>query len=274
MSKTPLYWNKAKKYLSQKDKTMSSLIKKYKSPSETVLTSRKDVRDTVTSSKSGFNQWNGLTPYTRMQILYRLSEMIEGNKESYIILLQDHGLRKNEAKNDIENSINTIIWYAGLVDKWEQLTGNLNPVAGEYFNISHQEPIGVTFTLNSNSISLDDLVKSFLPALTVGCSVINFSEKNAVIALKLSEDINNSDFPAGSLNIIAGKFENIVEDVGGHVEIKHAVIYDDISKESKTIIGEKGSESVKRISFQPPTIGLSSILPFIETKTVWHPKGK
>jgi len=43
MSKTPSYWNKAKKYLSQKDKTMSSLIKKYKSPSETVLTSRKDV---------------------------------------------------------------------------------------------------------------------------------------------------------------------------------------------------------------------------------------
>ena len=43
MSKSPSYWNKAKKYLSKKDKTMSSLIKKYKSPSETVLTSRKDV---------------------------------------------------------------------------------------------------------------------------------------------------------------------------------------------------------------------------------------
>ena len=41
-----------------------------------------------------------------------------------------------------------------------------------------------------------------------------------------------------------------------------------------SIIGETGSESVKRISFQPPTSGLSSILPFIETKTVWHPKGK
>ena len=43
MSKTPKYWNTAKKYLSKKDKTMSFLIKKYKSPSETVLTSRKDV---------------------------------------------------------------------------------------------------------------------------------------------------------------------------------------------------------------------------------------
>ena len=43
MSKTPKYWNTAKKYLSKKDKVMSSLIKKYKSPSETVLTTRKDI---------------------------------------------------------------------------------------------------------------------------------------------------------------------------------------------------------------------------------------
>ena len=43
MSKKPNYWNKAKKYLSNKDKVMSSLIKRYRSPSETVLTTRKDV---------------------------------------------------------------------------------------------------------------------------------------------------------------------------------------------------------------------------------------
>ena len=43
MSKTPSYWNKAKKYLSKKDKIMSLLIKKYKSPSETVLTTRRDI---------------------------------------------------------------------------------------------------------------------------------------------------------------------------------------------------------------------------------------
>ena len=43
MSKTPKYWNYAKKYLSNIDKVMSSLIAKYKSPSETVLSTRKDV---------------------------------------------------------------------------------------------------------------------------------------------------------------------------------------------------------------------------------------
>ena len=43
MTKIPKYWNKAKKYLSKKDKVMSKLIKRYKGPSETVLTSRKDI---------------------------------------------------------------------------------------------------------------------------------------------------------------------------------------------------------------------------------------
>ena len=43
MSKTPKYWNKAKKYLSKKDKVMSNLIKKYNSPYQKILKSRKDI---------------------------------------------------------------------------------------------------------------------------------------------------------------------------------------------------------------------------------------
>ena len=43
MTKAPKYWSKAKNYLSKKDKIMSKLIKSYKSPSETILTSRGDI---------------------------------------------------------------------------------------------------------------------------------------------------------------------------------------------------------------------------------------
>ena len=43
MNKVPKYWNKAKKYLSKKDQTLSKLIKSYESPSETILTSRRDI---------------------------------------------------------------------------------------------------------------------------------------------------------------------------------------------------------------------------------------
>tara|TARA_B100000524_G_C23631099_1_gene363141 strand:+ start:211 stop:846 length:636 start_codon:yes stop_codon:yes gene_type:complete len=43
MTKVPKYWNYARGYLSKKDKVIAKLIKKYKSPSETVLTSRRDI---------------------------------------------------------------------------------------------------------------------------------------------------------------------------------------------------------------------------------------
>ena len=43
MTKVPKYWIKAKAYLSKKDRTMSRLIKSYNSPSETILTSRRNI---------------------------------------------------------------------------------------------------------------------------------------------------------------------------------------------------------------------------------------
>ena len=43
MSNIPKYWVRAKKNLSGKDKVMATLIKKYKSPNEKILTTRKDI---------------------------------------------------------------------------------------------------------------------------------------------------------------------------------------------------------------------------------------
>ena len=43
MTKFPKYWNVAKRYLSKKDKVMSKLIKNYHSPSETILTTKRDI---------------------------------------------------------------------------------------------------------------------------------------------------------------------------------------------------------------------------------------
>ena len=240
---------------------------------EVPLTSRKDIRDAVVAAKKGFTDWQKLTPYNKTQILYRLSEMLEGNFDTYQQILQDSGLTKAKAKEDIKNSLDSLIWYAGMADKWEQMTGNLNPVAGDFFNISHQESLGVVFTLNSSEHSLNNLLLNMLPALTTGCSVISFNEENSVLALKLAEDINNSDLPPGALNIMSGKFELIIDDVSNHVEITAMALYKKVTTEEKTLIRENASKSLKRVYITPPTKGLEALLPFIETKTVWHPKG-
>ena len=241
---------------------------------EVPLTSRKDVRDAVVAAKKGYTEWQKLTPYNKTQVLYRLSEMVEGNSETYQQILQESGLTKSKASQDIKNAIDSLIWYAGMADKWEQMTGNLNPVAGDYFNISHQESLGVIFTLNTEENSFNQLLLSILPSLTAGCSVISFSGDNSILALKLAEDINNSDLPSGALNILSGNFSQIIDDVSNHVEINAMAIYKDLTSSNKKIIRENASKSLKRIVIKPPTSGLESLLPFIETKTVWHPKGR
>jgi acyl-CoA reductase-like NAD-dependent aldehyde dehydrogenase len=241
---------------------------------EVPLTSRKDVRDAVVAAKKGYTEWQKLTPYNKTQVLYRLSEMVEGNSETYQQILQESGLTKSKANQDIKNAIDSLIWYAGMADKWEQMTGNLNPVAGDYFNISHQESLGVIFTLNTEENSFNQLLLSILPSLTAGCSVISFSGDNSILALKLAEDINNSDLPSGALNILSGNFSQIIDDVSNHVEINAMAIYKDLTSSDKKIIRENASKSLKRIVIKPPTSGLESLLPFIETKTVWHPKGR
>ena len=121
---------------------------------------------------------------------------------------------------------------------------------------------------------VDKTIRSFLPAMTVGCSVISFSQNNSVISLKLAEDVNNSDLPEGTLNFLAGDFSKIIDDVSRHVEVNALALYGKLNKENLKTINENASTSVKRVFNLPSEEGLSSVLPFIETKTVWHPKGR
>ena len=200
--------------------------------------------------------------------------MIEGRKASYIELLKESGIKNNEAKKDIEQAIEILIWYAGITDKWEQLCGNLNPVAGSYFNISHQEPLGVTFIFPRDTVSLKSLLLNLLPPLSVGCSAISLSKNAGALAVMLAEDLNNSDLPLGVWNILTGSYSNIIEDISKHVEIKGIGVNMDFDNKDYTIIQSNASESVKRTFTMNETLNLLSLNPFLETKTVWHPKGK
>ena len=249
-------------------------IKQNKEVIELPQASKKDIRDAVSSAKQGYSSWSGLTAYNRAQVLYRLSEMIEGRKSSYVELLKESGVKSDTAKKDVEKAIEALIWYSGLADKWEQLIGNLNPVSGSYLNISHQEPLGVTFVFPRDSLSLHGLVLSVLPPLTVGCSVIMLNNGAGLLSVMLSEDVHNSDMPPGAWNILTGEYDGIIEDISKHVEIRGIAVASDFNNDDYKKIQESGSESVKRTCRVNESMDIMSLIPFLETKTVWHPKGK
>ena len=99
--------------------------------------SRKDLRDAVSAARKAFAGWSGATAYNRGQVLYRIAEMLEGRREQFVaevVAAEDAGAA--DAAAQVDAAIDRWVWYAGWSDKYAQVAGSANPVAGPYFNFS------------------------------------------------------------------------------------------------------------------------------------------
>ena len=86
----------------------------------------------------------GRDAYNRGQVIYRVAEMLDGRREQFAAeVAAAEGVAADAALESVDESIDRIVWYAGWADKFAQVAGSANPVAGPYFNFSLPEPTGV-----------------------------------------------------------------------------------------------------------------------------------
>jgi acyl-CoA reductase-like NAD-dependent aldehyde dehydrogenase len=172
--------------------------------------SRKDVRNAVVAARAGFASWNSKTPYERGQIFYRLAEMLESSEGKLIDeIIISTGCTPQQACDEVSVAIDRIIFYAGLCDKYVQLSGTVNPVQAGYFNFSIPEPTGIVGIVLPDTLSFLPMITRILPVLASGNScIILANEKYPLPALSFSEVIATSDFPSGSINILTGMKKN------------------------------------------------------------------
>ena len=112
------------------------------------LASRKDLRDAVVAARKAQPGWAAATAYLRGQVLYRVAEMLEGRREQFVdTLMAGEGSTHTAAVGAVDQSIDRLVWYAGWADKFSQVAGSANPVAGPYFDFSIPEPTGVVGVL-------------------------------------------------------------------------------------------------------------------------------
>ena len=109
--------------------------------------SRKDFRNAMVSARSASSGWSSRTAYNRAQILYRVAEMLEGRREQFMVELTLQGLTNKQAENEINQSIDRLIYYAGWADKFQQVFSRVNPVSLPYFNFTLPEATGVVLSL-------------------------------------------------------------------------------------------------------------------------------
>ena len=237
------------------------------------LASRKDLKDSVVAARAAQPGWNKASAYNKGQILYRIAEMLEGRRGQFVdeIVLVT-GATKSKAEKEVTDSVDRLVWYAGWSDKLSSLSGALNPVAGPYYNFTVPESMGVIAAIAPEVPSLLGLIDAIAPIIVGGNTVVVLASTKAPLsAMSFAEVIATSDVPAGVINILTGKKDEIAPWVASHMDIDGFDI-SGLAAKSHGAIRIAGAENLKRIySFKSADPG--RILAFLENKTVWHPIG-
>ena len=242
------------------------------------LSSKKDFRNAVVVAKKAQKQWEGTSALNKGQILYRIGELLEGRKAQFIEELMLSGSSKNQAKEEVELSIDRLIYYAGWSDKFQQIFSSVNPVGSSHFNFSTLQSMGVISVIASNDFPLLGLISVLSPVIVGGNTCILLSsEENPMVSISFAEVLSTADVPSGVVNILTGKKQELISHFASHKEV-NAIIYCGDQKNEIKEIEKLSVENLKRVKIyklknwdnknsQSPDF----ISSFQEVKTTWHP---
>ncbi|HEX8169789.1 MAG TPA: aldehyde dehydrogenase family protein [Thermoanaerobaculia bacterium] len=245
--------------------------------------SRKDLRNAVVAARKAVSGWSGKTAYNRGQILYRIAEVCESRAAELADELRRQNVSAVDARREVDAVIDRWVYYAGWSDKYAQIFGSVNPVAGPYYNFTVPEPTGVVGVVAPEEPSLLGLVSRIAPALVGGNTVVAItSESRPLAAITLGEVFETSDVPAGVINLVSGIKSELVGWLVAHMDV-NAVDTTGVAADALPNAQKTAAENVKRVvHFDAASIGWDdarraqspyAILEFQESKTVWHPMG-
>lgn len=240
--------------------------------------SRKDARDAVVAARSAVGKWSSATAYNRGQVLYRIAELLEGRRAQFVQEIVDlEGVSAAAASAQVDDAVDLWVWYAGWADKYVQVSGNANPVAGPYFNLSVPEPTGVVAIIapQAKTGTLLGFVGTVAPVILSGnTAVVIANERAPLTAISLSEILATSDVPGGVVNILTGSAAEIAPWLVSHADV-NAVDLTGAGELDWAELEREAAGTLKRVVRPSDVVdaSLSRITGFTETKTVWHTKG-
>ncbi|WP_155389015.1 aldehyde dehydrogenase family protein [Catellatospora paridis] len=232
--------------------------------------SRKDARDAVLAARAAFGKWSGATAYNKGQVIYRVAEMLESRRDEFAAL--------EVPASEVDEAIDRLVWYAGWTDKLAQVVGGANPVAGPYFNISSPEPSGVIAVVAPATPTLLGLVSVIAPAMATGNTVIVITDAPRV-AITLAEVLATSDVPGGVVNILTGSAAEVAPWLASHSDVNGLDLTGVADAKLALELEQAAAETLKRVRRPAAGLdwtadpGLAPMTAYLETKTVWHPKG-
>jgi acyl-CoA reductase-like NAD-dependent aldehyde dehydrogenase len=228
------------------------------------LASKKDLRNAVRAAREALPKWAGMTAYNRGQVLYRVAEIMEGRRAQFAELVGGDA--------EVDEAIDTWVWYAGWADKLGQVLGSSNPVAGPYFNFTVPEPTGVVGVVAPEEPPLAGLVVRVAPAIVGGNAlVLVASERRPLAAVTLTEVLATSDVPGGVVNVLTGRKADLAPVLAAHMDV-NAIDLQGVEGD-RSELERLAADNVKRVIRNGSGHSPYHAAAFLELKTVWHPIG-
>ena len=200
---------------------------------EVGLGNRKDLRNAVEAAHKAA-AWSRATAHTRAQVLYYLAENLAARADEFARRLTT--MTGRPGHEEVNLSIQRLYTYAAWADKWD---GSVHHTPFRNVTLAMPEPIGAMAVVCPSEHPLLGFISTVMPPVCLGNTVIAIpSEPAPLAATDFYQVMETSDLPAGVVNIVTGKRDELTGVIAAHDDVDGIWYFGSAS----------GSEEVERLS--------------------------
>lgn len=207
-----------------------------------------EAEQAVDAAHQAFKSWSKKTAEERYRLLMKWFYLIEENKHEIArIMTIEQGKPLHEALGEVQYANGFISWYA---EEGKRVYGETIPASHPNKRILvRKEPVGVIAAITPWNFPAAMITRKVAPALAAGCTaVVKPASQTPLTALKMVEFAHEAGIPAGVINVITGRSNEI-----GDVWLKDPrvtkITFTGSTEVGKTLM-RGAAENVKKVSLE------------------------
>jgi aldehyde dehydrogenase (NAD+) len=203
---------------------------------------RKDLRNAVEAAVNAPG-WTQTTAHNRAQVLYYIAENLAARGEDFARRVAAlSGQTAEGAADEVDLCIRRIFSAAAVADKWD---GRVHATPMRNVTLAMNEPLGVLGIVAPEEAGFIGFISTVMPALALGNRVVVVpSLRYALLATDFYQVLDTSDLPAGALNIVTGRPDDLLPHLAGHMGLEGLWYWG--SAAGSRLVEETAAETMKR----------------------------
>lgn len=174
----------------------------------------------IEAAYTALQSWKALTVQNRADILLAWHKLVlDYTDELALIMTIEQGKPLAEAKGEVRYAASFIQWFA---EEGKRIYGDVIPTVNnqQRFIIS-KEPVGVVAAITPWNFPIAMITRKAAPALAAGCTVvIKPANETPYCALAIAKLAEKAGIPAGVINVVTGKSQEIGSVFTSHEKVK------------------------------------------------------